>query len=370
MNARIAVLMSFAIANAPSAVLIGQSIHAGKTSNDFAAELGDVTWLRSWESASDAARNSGKPIAIVFQEIPGCQTCKDFGCNVLGHPLIVEAMEDCFVPLLIHNNRPGADEATLKKFAEPAWNNPVVRYVTCMGQDVLPRADGVWTASGTAQRMIQALEKSNLAVPDYLRFIPETDSISQETAVFAMHCFWEGEARLGGLRGVSETRSGWIGSREVVRVNFDPRKIELDKLLRKAQELECATAVFARDSAQLEGVKRQAKLDVRLQSDAEPFRDAQTSDQHYYLRKHAARWLPLTTIQATKINAAIPADMEIAEWLSPRQLKLLERISEILAENPLAFDGLTELPDEADLVPHARRLNDRIKRFRTIPFSD
>ncbi|HEY3245572.1 MAG TPA: thioredoxin family protein, partial [Phycisphaerae bacterium] len=92
-------------------------------------ELGDVAWRRGLELAAQAARKDGKPLLVLFDEVPGCETCKGYGRNVLTHPLLVEAIETCFVPVAVYNNIPGADEQTLKAFKEPAWNNPVVRII-------------------------------------------------------------------------------------------------------------------------------------------------------------------------------------------------------------------------------------------------
>src|SRR6187401_3636489 len=92
-------------------------------------ELGDVQWLRSFDEAQAKSKKEGKPILILFQEIPGCETCKNYGSNVLTQPLIVEAIETEFIPLAIHNNKGGHDAEILRRFNEAAWNNPVVHIV-------------------------------------------------------------------------------------------------------------------------------------------------------------------------------------------------------------------------------------------------
>ena len=42
-------------------------------------ELGRVDWLRNYDEAAEASRASGKPIFLLFQEVPGCATCVNFG---------------------------------------------------------------------------------------------------------------------------------------------------------------------------------------------------------------------------------------------------------------------------------------------------
>src|SRR6186713_1335302 len=81
-------------------------------------ELGNVHWLRSFDEAEARSKKESKPILILFQEIPGCETCKNYGSNVLTQPLIVEAIETEFIPLAIHNNKGGHDAEILRRFNE------------------------------------------------------------------------------------------------------------------------------------------------------------------------------------------------------------------------------------------------------------
>ena len=122
-------------------------------------ELGSVHWLRSYDEAVQKSKAESKPILILFQEIPGCQTCRMYG-SVLTHPLLVEAIESEFIPLAIHNNKGGTDAETLKRFNEPAWNNPVVRIVDANGKDVVARLNGNYSAAGLASTMSQAIIKN------------------------------------------------------------------------------------------------------------------------------------------------------------------------------------------------------------------
>src|SRR5207247_2616078 len=72
-------------------------------------ELGLVRWGRSLDAVRAESRSSGRPVLLLFQEIPGCKTCVDFGQGPLSNPLLVEAIESEFVPVAIYNNRAGAD---------------------------------------------------------------------------------------------------------------------------------------------------------------------------------------------------------------------------------------------------------------------
>ncbi|MGJ8655155.1 MAG: hypothetical protein ACSHX6_01790 [Akkermansiaceae bacterium] len=87
----------------------------------------------------------------------------------MTHPAIVQAIENSFIPLLIHNNTGGPDSIILKKYNEPAWNYQVIRFLTSDGKDIIPRKDKINTTKALATRMILALKKSNQPVPKKLK---------------------------------------------------------------------------------------------------------------------------------------------------------------------------------------------------------
>ena len=117
-------------------------------------------WGRDFDAALAASKASGKPVFLLFQEVPGCKGCKDFGREVLSDPEIVRAIEDHFVPLMIPNNKPGKDAEILKRFKETAWNFQVVRFLDSEAKDLIPRQDELWTKADLLGRMRAALEKA------------------------------------------------------------------------------------------------------------------------------------------------------------------------------------------------------------------
>ena len=132
-------------------------------------EVGDVRWGRDLDSALGNSARTGKPVLVLFQEVPGCSGVQQFGREVLTNPWLVEAIENEFFPVLVYNNRVnGKDEKLLKRFQEPAWNYQVIRFLDAEGLDIIPRRDRVWTTNGIASRMIEALKAANRPVPEYL----------------------------------------------------------------------------------------------------------------------------------------------------------------------------------------------------------
>ncbi len=260
-------------------------------------ELGDVHWLRSYETALAKSKSEGKSILILFQEVPGCSTCRTYGNEVLTNPLIVEAIETHFIPLAIYNNKAGSDGEVLKRFNEPAWNNPVVRVVDEKGIDVLPRLNGNYSAAGLAETMVSALIRSSGNAPVYLQLLADELSAKKrgtQTVTYSMYCFWSGEALFGELNGVIKTTAGFQDGKEVVKIEYDPTIISRSQL----------------DKASL-------KLQCKVPSNGS-FRNDDTPK--YYLSNHRYKKIVMLEIQKCRVNSAIAEGQDPDVFLSPRQL--------------------------------------------------
>ncbi|MEC9372619.1 MAG: thioredoxin family protein, partial [Planctomycetota bacterium] len=178
-------------------------------------ELGAIEWMRDFDAAQAAARQSGRPMLVLFDEVPGCHTCVSFGETTLSHPLFVEAAETLFTPVAVFNNIEGRDREVLNSFNEPTWNNPVIRVMDAQRRELAPRHADDYSVAGLAATMAAALQSHGQTPPQWLTMLAHED-VKTERATFAMHCFWEGEALLGGIEGVTKTRTGWLDNREVV----------------------------------------------------------------------------------------------------------------------------------------------------------
>ncbi len=122
---------------------------------------------------------TGRPVFLLFQEVPGCRGCQDFGRTVLSNPRMVAAIETEFIPVLVYNNRGGKDRQLLERFNEPAWNFQVVRFLDAEGRDIIPRKDRVWTVRHLASRMIETLQAADRPVPDVLRTLAEKSPLGR-----------------------------------------------------------------------------------------------------------------------------------------------------------------------------------------------
>ena len=326
---------------------------------DAPPEFGRVAWGRDFPAAVARAKAEKKPLMVLFDEVPGCETCRSFGAGPLSHPLVVDAAASEFVPVAVTNNTPGPDAATLKRFGEPAWNNPVVRFLDAREADVIPRRDGEYTTGFVLKRMAEALAKANRPVPEYLRLAAaESAPAARERAVFAMFCYWEGEAKLGQLPGVLGTRIGSLAGHEVVEVEFDPTLLRYDTLVGKAKEMDCTHRVFARTDEQAK-VARRVVGDFVTRSDAAI--DANTTQQYHLAHAPAYHFLPLTALQATSVNAALAARESPDRFLSPGQLAQSKLIKNRNATSPRAFADLRPDRTPEGLVRYAKVLSERLK---------
>ncbi len=311
--------------------------------NGNPVELGKVNWLRNLDEAKAQAKESGKPIFLLFQEVPGCSTCRFYGSEVLSHPLVVEAIESLFVPLAIHNNKSGADAKVLKAFGEPSWNNPVVRIVRNNQQNIVPRLSGNYTLAGLVTNMVLSLQIHGTEIPTYLQLLQEELSARQSglaEANLSMYCFWSGEKNLGHLEGVIETQAGFMNGKEVVKVKYDSEAISLKDLVAHGSKTGCADRVFVDDQkqqAQAAAILGKNKIEKEgsFRLDADP---------KYYLGHTPYQYVPMTQLQAARANSLLANRQSPEVVLSPQQRSLAKYI----AAHPKA--GWKSWINETDLI--------------------
>ena len=265
-------------------------------------EVGTVKWNRDLPAALTTSKKTGKPVFLLFQEVPGCAGCKQFGKDVLSDPAIVKSIETDFVPVLIHNNKGGKDAEVLKKYNEPAWNYQVVRFLDSSGKDLIPRKDRVWTTKELRPRMNAALKKAG---KPQAAAQPKTERLA-----ICQYCFWTGEMKIGAIEGVLRTEAGFFDGREVTLVEYDPAKISPTEIFKKAKLEGVGTAAYLEDPSKLKGAKKLTTA----------YRAAPASDQKKQIQGTAFQKLKLTPEQATKVNAYARSNPSKAlQYLSKEQ---------------------------------------------------
>ena len=292
--------------------------------SSFPEELGDVNWNRSYDIAIAKAKSKNKAVFILFQEVPGCATCRNYGNDLLTHPFIVEAIETYFVPLAIYNNKDGTDADVLRKFDEPSWNNPVSRIIDPNSKkDIAKRLNGKYDMANLVSFISTGIIESGQLIPDYLDLLyQESTAVDLRETHLSMYCFWSGEKNFGSLDGVISTNAGFMNGTEVVKVKYDASKVSEDKLISFAKEQRCADAIYTNDKRE-EKVAR--KYNIKTSNEGSFRADGEPK---YYIYKSEYRYLPMTNLQALKVNTAISKHTSPLEYLSPRQLELLQLIKD------------------------------------------
>ncbi len=308
----------------PETLPDAQEISVSQPQGRDTIELGQVAWLRDYAAAVQLARKEGKPIFILFQEVPGCLNCQRFGREVMSNPLIVDVIEQEFVPLCIFNNKSGADAATLRKFKEPAWNNPVVRIINPQGQDIVKRM-AQFHPQEIVNGIKEALALSNHETPEYFTLLHQQINAQYgqtEEAVFPMYCFWSGELKLGQVEGVYNTTPGFMNGREVVKVAFDKEKISFRELVQKAKSIE------AIEGAYVQGEQQRSQAEEVLGKQAVRSRGDFRTDREpkYYMSHTLYKHIPMLPTQRIQVNRAIYQQRDPRAYLSPSQIELYQTI--------------------------------------------
>jgi hypothetical protein len=157
--------------------------------------------------------------------------------------------------------------------------------------------------------MAAGLRAAGRSVPPWLSILEaEATAEMPATACFSMHCFWQGESELGALDGVLGTRTGFVGGAEAVEVTYDPSSLSAAALAARASTLPC----------------RPGPVDGALRPT--------TADDKHHTRGTVWASVPMTPAQATRVNAALGAGRDPAEFLSPRQRTLATNLARIPAD--------------------------------------
>ena len=97
--------------------------------------------------------------------------------------------------------------------------------------------------------------------------------------------------------------SGWLGSVEVVELEYDPKRTSFEKLVRHARRSRCASSVFVRDEAEARIARPHFGEGTRTFKG----KIRSVADTRYYARRTALKHLPLTRGQLTRANAFLKA---------------------------------------------------------------
>jgi hypothetical protein len=144
-----------------------------------------------------------------------------------------------------------------------------------------------------------------------------------------------------------------------VEIEFDPTVLGYKTLVGKAMDFACADKVFARSDDQRKVAKdlvgnKTVRSDVAI--------DANTTQQYHLSRYPEYYYLPLTALQATRVNSAIAYRESPDVLLTPGQLTLLKQGREALVKNSRVFAGLSPDRSLAGLPRYSAELEKRLAK--------
>ncbi len=286
-----------------------------------------VAWISDAEAARAEARATGRPILVRHGDLLCGTAFMEVHRRMWSLPLLLEAIQQTTVPL--------AGKAEFAKLeAAPSATASLVSADGELLTDSIPYAAG---PGGIAVALVEALRKLERPVPGYLALLAEEAEARAngvERATFAMHCFWVGEGVFAKIPGVVSTVPGFLDGLEVVEVEFDPKRVNYASLVTSARGFECASRVFARSDAQAE-VAAEIVPDATTRSDGAIRPDREPK---YYLSRTPYRAVPMTDLQAARVNARIGEGESPDDLLSPRQLAMLAEVRAAEGEPPNRID--------------------------------
>lgn len=292
----------------------------------------------------ELAMVSGKPIFYIMTDpIHGINVEAEL--DAFSHPLLVEALESLFIPVLItpKKDRPleikgftCLEESELHAFA--------VGFLDEVGSDLVPPLSYDDLSSiAIVEAIVAALTAKQQAIPKYVDLLAEEmrgiTSVTNRRARFGLDGVASPELAFAGLEGVLATRVGSLHGQfeKVVEVVYDFKRLTFSALARFAiAKVPCeTTTIFCQSNdecmaARLEAVKlgklegMTTDLQVFIEyvgfCTFEPFIDLSA------LRQTPMRFVPLTELQSSKANSLIHDGRfnDATRLLSPRQVLILK----------------------------------------------
>ncbi len=142
--------------------------------------------------------------------------------------------------------------------------------------------------------------------------------------------------------------------------------VSYDKLLASAKQMDCTSAVYTFDANQKRLADAADVGPVIPWKESLQTRSVRKSEQKYYLRNTAWAYLPLTELQAVKLNVAVSTRtprVDPASYLSDRQKRLMLRILKVLEDNPKALAGLSFPEDQSNLPAYHQQLLAKLQQY-------
>jgi hypothetical protein len=271
---------------------------------------------------------------------------------------LIEAAESMFITVLVDmaGTNPD-DDLIIARYHDNRHNDTVVRIVNGKGNDLAIRLEGKCCSVGNIARAMRgALERKELQVPNYLKFleaeylarvdVPCQASRGAKEIVFKTEATTKAEIDFAELNGVIDVECGYLCGSRAVKVTYNSEVIDCKSLLFHAIFHMDVETVYWTNWFEIMAV--QSDLDMM---DAKPKlvelgsnRFTRGKDPKNFLRTTLLRYVPLTSLQALQANLAISKNhRELAlNMLSPRQLAILEAVERKIPRRETVNVGIAD----------------------------
>ena len=164
------------------------------------------------------------------------------------------------------------------------------------------------------------------------------------------------------MPGVVSTRAAWHEKLEVVEVSYLPSRLDFGVLVEHAKKHSCTQRVFTTTDAQMK-IARGIVGDAAVAMTG-AVRESKASDQLYYLKRSHLAYLPLSPLQARRVNGALGTKKDAGAWLSPRQKELGEVVQSALGKDADALQGYERPQELSALAAYEERLRVRLAKLQ------
>lgn len=291
------------------------------------AELGYLEFpFSDISEACTVAESTGKPIFAFHTTLPGDE---DVGEEIFSHPVIVEAIQTLFVPVLCIEEVTA--DTPVRRSSSGRRCRASVLIMEATSLELLiddPLVGDTLTKEDVLGAMVKALEKLGNCVPKYLQVLQKGEiSCEEKRLVVGTGDPARAEIEFVTLEGVVAVSSNLWTQQRVVVVNYDPRRITFSMLVRHAVQHSLCDTVYhlvneERIAAQIESSRlRSPPALLPLQGG---YFDRDIFSKHA-LRKTSFRFVPLTRLQSALANRLVQTGRfnEAMHLLSPFQGQML-----------------------------------------------
>lgn len=297
--------------------------------------LGPEPWSEDTEDAVARARASGRPI-VLWQgaegdvEIPEAER---------RHPVLAEA-------LALHAERLRVGDG-----------EPSVRILAPNGVALTEVRRGPRRIAAILRGLIEGCGLLDQRVPIWVRLeLARLEADEPRTVRFDVPAEGGADLRLGAMTGTLRLRAEHRVDREHLEVRFDPRRISLRSLILAADGGRGVLRLYTDDPDQRDvGEELLEEAVMPLPRGEAPLPPSET-----HLSRSDLALVPLTGIQATRIESTLAREERVEALMSPNQLTWRNRLRHARATRPEVLEGLVREREDAGLAQYILELGRRL----------